>query len=101
MRLLTAVVLLGIFVSVHVAKAFHTHARVNSISKLAAGTDTVQDSSACATCDYHFTKDSYDESVVWELREIPCYQPVFRFYKSYLASSIGLHYSDRGPPALA
>ena len=101
LRLATAVVLLGIFVFVHVAKALHTHSIVSSISKLADETEKVQTSSHCATCDYHLTKDTYYETASFELKEAPPYQPVYLFYKSYLFSSVGLHYSDRGPPALA
>lgn len=101
LRLVTAVFLLGIFISIHVAKALHTHSIVSTVSKLADETEKVQASSHCATCDYHFTKDSYSETATITLITPQLYSPVSLFYKSYISSSIGLHYSDRGPPALA
>ena len=100
-RLATAVLLLGIFMAVHVAKAAHSHSIVSTVSKLAAATETVQESNDCATCDYHFTKDSYGETASIAFISTDFYSPVFPFYKSHAFTSIGLHYSDRGPPAIA
>lgn len=101
LRLITAIFLLGLFMAVHVAKAFHTHTIVSSLSEPVDGKETIQATSHCATCDYHFTKEGLNEVPTFELGVALYYQPVFLFYKSYLFSSIGLHYSDRGPPVLA
>src|SRR3712207_988116 len=100
-RLVAAVLLLGLFMTVHVAKALHTHTGASTFTKLADGKETIQSSKDCATCDYHFTKDSSSEIISFELVEPTAYQQLFFFYKSYLFASIGLHYSDRGPPAFA
>ncbi len=100
-RLVTAVLLLGIFMSVHIAKALHTHAVTSTISKFTGAGEKVQAASDCATCDYHFTKDSSSQTATIALIPNQYYAPVFLSYKSYLASSIGLHYSDRGPPTQA
>jgi hypothetical protein len=100
-RLATAVLLLGIFISVHLAKAFHTHAVTSTISKFTGAGEKVQAASDCATCDYHFTKDSSSETATIALVPTLYYASVYLSYKSYLASSIGLLYSDRGPPAIA
>ena len=100
-RLATAILLFGIFISVHIVKALHSHAVTSTISKFTGAGEKVQAASDCATCDYHFTKDSSSETALVVLIPNQFYAPVYLSYKSYLASSIGLHYSDRGPPALA
>ncbi|HYH13962.1 MAG TPA: hypothetical protein VD794_02000 [Flavisolibacter sp.] len=100
LRSLTALLLLGIFLTIHVTKALHKHPS-SLLTQVAGATEKVEASSDCAVCDYHFTKDCCNNVATIELFNETLYQPVVLFYKSPLVSSIGLHYSDRGPPALS
>lgn len=94
-----AFLLLMVFLFIHVAKAVHRH----------EGTTTgfsfelkVQKSSDCAICDYHLTKDADLHSATIAPAQNFCSAGcTIISYQSRLTSSIGLSYSDRGPPALA
>jgi hypothetical protein len=95
---LLAFLLLMVFLFIHVAKAVHRHERAATGFSFEL---KVQKSGDCAVCDYHLTKDADLQTANIESAQdvlsascnIVCYQ-------SRLTSSIGLSYSDRGPPAL-
>jgi len=100
-RLAAALLMLGIFMTIHIAKTFHTHPPASTLSKITGISEKVEVSADCAVCDYHFTKDGHYEPATTTLLTGYHYTPAFLSFKSHIASSIGLHYSDRGPPALA
>ena len=90
--------LLMAFLFIHVAKAVHRHEN----TALAFSFDLkVQKSSDCAICDYHITKDADLPLVSFSSTQhtLPAYYTV-NAYQSRLTSSIGLSYTDRGPPAV-
>lgn len=99
-RSIAAVMLLGIFISIHVVKAFHTHQPITTSAKSQDAAEHVKASTDCTVCDYHFTKDGFSEIASIESIVNHFYVSTYPFYQSHISSSIGLHYSDRGPPAL-
>ena len=88
-----------VFLFIHLAKAVHTHEHT---AKAFSVEQTVQKSSDCPICDYHITKDADCQTILFspgsDILSI-CYDCVA--YKSRITTSVGLSYSDRGPPVLA
>jgi hypothetical protein len=97
----TALVLLSLFLALHIGKALHHHAPVHPIGKLSAEAQQISSSSDCPICDFHIAKDSI---VAIEPLEIPVMHEPMHHQISYVSkkmASIGLCYSDRGPPSIA
>jgi hypothetical protein len=99
-RQLIAAGLLVVFLFITLTKIIHSH-ETNFTSESSSHVEQVVKSSHCSICDYHFTKDTDFQSTTFVLQKVEasCVSPVF--YQSRITSSIGLSYSDRGPPARA
>jgi hypothetical protein len=95
---LLAFLLLMVFLFIHVAKAVHRHEPTTTGFSFEL---KVQKSSDCAICDYHLAKDADLHTATIEPTQnvLSAYCNMVA-YQSRLTSSIGLSYSDRGPPAL-
>jgi hypothetical protein len=97
---LIAACLLAVFLVITVVKLFHSHEALDAV-QFSSGIEQVEQSSDCSICDYHFTKDT-DYSVVAFVSKSPELISLIQIcYESRITSSIGLSYTDRGPPALA
>jgi hypothetical protein len=99
-RQAAAFFLLATFLFIHLAKTLHTHDRAD-FSSFTSKEVQVQKGSDCSICDYHFTKDSFHHTSFLDTQRrvyLNCY---YNFYQSIITSSIGLSYSDRGPPVTA
>ena len=99
-RTFSALALLLVFLFIHAVKAVHTH---DNLSQVKIGKDLLQfdKSSDCAICDYHFTKEALASFPEFQttLLEHTTSHPVL--FQTEPTSSIGLSFSDRGPPARA
>jgi len=97
-RQLIAGCLLLVFSFIIAAKLFHSHETITT-TNVSSHIEGVEKSSDCAVCDFHFSKDA-DAAYQY------VFEPVLPFNSTFLvsfqsedASSIGLSYADRGPPA--
>jgi hypothetical protein len=91
--------LLAVFLLITAARLFHTH---GSTSRLADSSYSahVHNNTDCPVCDYHFAKDTDQPApAVMQAKQWAVVTPVAS-YTSKATSSIGLSYSDRGPPAV-
>ncbi|HYE56199.1 MAG TPA: hypothetical protein VD996_15225 [Chitinophagaceae bacterium] len=98
-RQLIAACLLAVFLFITLIKLFHSHETYPA--SVSASVEQVEKKADCAICDYHFTKDT-DHQILSFYGTAQ--QPATIFcisYTSRTASSVGLSYSDRGPPALS
>lgn len=99
MRQLAALFLIAVFVFIHIVKVFHSHGNLTS-HQVSKNTDQVKKSGVCFICDYHFTKDND------HVNNFHAANPQFQNSAEYIfrlprtTSSIGLVFSDRGPPFL-
>lgn len=96
---LAALFMLLLFLFIHGLKLFHTHDHEYSLDH-GAKKELVSKSRHCDICDYHFSKDTIKQNNLFVfvlVQELPVY---FNFYQSKSIRSIGLSYSDRGPPVL-
>ncbi|WP_207515278.1 hypothetical protein [Longitalea luteola] len=81
-------------------KFFHTCSEEDEV-KIASQLDKLSNHTECAICEFHFTQD-VDLTIT-----APSIDPIsFSIHKAFtyspnnFTSSIGLSFSDRGPPAL-
>jgi hypothetical protein len=96
---LAALFMLLVFLFIHGLKLFHTHDQEYSQDHKFQK-EQVSKVNHCDVCDYHFAKDTLTQNspiVFSEAQGLPDY---FNFYQSRSIRSIGLGYSDRGPPSL-
>jgi hypothetical protein len=96
---LTAICMLTLFLFIHSLKLVHSHDHDHPNS-LKGNKEMVSKAKHCGVCDYHFSKDAHKQNasfISFKVLEIPVY---LNFYQSESLSSIGLSYSDRGPPSL-
>lgn len=98
-RQLLAACLLAVFLLITAGKLFHTHGAAGPIAD-ASYTGQVAKNSDCPVCDYHFTKDAGHLSDAFAPATPFAFSSRTIAYESRTVSSIGLSYSDRGPPAL-
>jgi hypothetical protein len=98
---LAALFLLVVFLFIYVVKVFHHHEHTGTAQLFNKEAQQIVKSNHCSICDYHLAKDSPGEIPILDLT-LPQQQSFyFDFYQSRTTSSIGLNFSDRGPPALA
>jgi hypothetical protein len=95
-----ASLLLAVFVSIQITKAVHTHDSTDCSSLFSAKVQ-VQKSNDCSVCDYHFTKDTFLHTSFLETQPKVYVNRYYNSYQSRVTSSIGLTYTDRGPPVIA
>lgn len=97
---LLAVCLLTVFLFITMIKLVHSHESL-SFSKFSSYLEQGEKSTDCSICDFHLAKDAEIPNLgfVPEKTEISNDSPVF--YQNRKTSSIGLNYSDRGPPSRA
>lgn len=96
---LAALFMLLLFLFIHGLKLFHTHEHEYPQDP-GVKKELVSKSKHCDICDYHFAKDTIKRNnlfVFFKAQDLPVY---FNLYQSRSIRSIGLSYSDRGPPVL-
>jgi hypothetical protein len=96
---IVSVLLITVILAIHAIKLIHCHEQAKP-ADLTIQTDKVSTADACLICDYHFAEDAeyiFSFILVVNQPESILYSIL---YKSQTIASIGLHYSDRGPPAL-
>jgi len=93
--------LLVLFLTLHIGKAFHHHTFTDTLDKVSSETHQLKSSSDCSICDYQIAKDS--SPAVATIEPLVIQEPVLHLvsYQSRKIASIGLCYSDRGPPAIS
>jgi hypothetical protein len=97
---LATIGLMGLFLFVHFLKLSHHHTGSEQDSGCVTSQDIIK-AAACGVCDYHFTKDSECTlPVALPAPRVPFKGYTFSF-TSQIPSSIGLLFSDRGPPVTA
>jgi hypothetical protein len=92
--------LLAVFSFISLLKLFHSHDNA-STSCIYTHVHQAEKAVNCSVCDYHFAKDAEH---VFSAHAAPGEQAPLVYlisYQSRAASSIGLGYADRGPPAIA
>lgn len=94
-----AACLLAVFLLITGAKLFHTHGAAGHTAD-SSYTEQVAKGGDCQVCDYHFSKDTDHLRDVFTPAKPLALSSKDISYESRTASSIGLSYSDRGPPAL-
>jgi hypothetical protein len=95
-----ALLLAAVFLFIHIGKVLHTHE--NKIpSEAGYKTEQVSKTAECSICDFHLTKDTEQNFAAVIVSKLPIPKQEFLSYQSRTASSIGLTYTDRGPPAVA
>ena len=94
--MLCAIVLFTVFFFVHAARALHTH-DLDTIGNCSKSIHQVG-KAHCSICDYHLTKDADVFTGNITVDCTPCHVVYFFSYQNRTSSSIGLNYSDRGPP---
>lgn len=94
-----ALLLLGVFLFIHIGKSMHTH-EISVLAEKSFPTEQVSKSNDCPVCDFHFTKDAEHEVKTNELSQPLPVAIQHTAFQSRHTASIGLSYSDRGPPAL-
>lgn len=93
--------LLALFLFIHVVKLTHHHDSKQTVSKaVTTVSKVVSISPDCAVCDYHFIKDSDNETATIHIQPPVISLPSYAAFLSQRTTSIGLHSSDRGPPSL-
>lgn len=97
---LLALLLIGVFLFIHVGKAFHSHELLGNTDNVCQ-TGQVSKSNDCSVCDFHFTKDTEHQIITVNTEHPTPILVQHAFLQSRKASSIGLSYADRGPPAIA
>jgi hypothetical protein len=91
--------LLAVFLLITGIKLLHSH-HAFDVSDYSACTEKFEKKADCPVCDYHFTKDAHFDSLSFTLKKLHPLAISYSFFQSTTTSSIGLSYSDRGPPAL-
>jgi hypothetical protein len=95
---LSAILLVAIFSFTYCIKAFHSHD--NDLQFSGTG-HQIEKSNECPVCEFQPVKDSDHAMAEITLLNPKAQCDAFPFYQSNFTSSIGLSYSDRGPPALS
>lgn len=95
-----AFLLLAVFTTIQSAKVMHTHAATVTTHVSFDG-DTVDKTGDCSICDYQLSKNAALPTIYFDIQKPECYPVSFPLYQYSAITSIGLHFSDRGPPALA
>ncbi len=96
---LVSVLMLALFLFIQGLKLDHTHGH-DSAENIKGKKELISTDNHCEICDYHFSAGftmQNSQPISCVVQDIPCY---FNFYQSASINSIGLSYSDRGPPAL-
>jgi hypothetical protein len=91
--------MLALFLFIQGLKLGHTHDHDPS-DNIKGEKELVSKNNHCEICDYHFSAGftiQNSQPISSVVQDIPFY---FNFYQSASINSIGLSYSDRGPPAL-
>lgn len=83
---------------VFIVKTIHHHDCYKTYL-LSENSDQVSSNEDCPICDFHFTKDIEILTTAFSPIENFTVTHFLSFYQSIKTSSIGLNYSDRGPPA--
>jgi hypothetical protein len=91
--------LLAVFLLITGAKLFHTHGSLNHLAD--SSYNAYADSNVeCPVCDYQFAKDTdHSAPAIMQAKQWAVSEAV-TFYTNRTTSSIGLSYTDRGPPAV-
>jgi hypothetical protein len=95
---LAAAFMLSLFLFIHGLKLLHSidhHLHDDPKGKK----ELVSSSKHCDICDYHFSKDAIKQNTLVFSSVVQNISVYSNFYQSKSIRSIGLSYSDRGPPA--
>lgn len=95
-----AVFLMAVFVFIHVAKVLHSHENSAIACIESKAIAQVEKWNDCDICDFHFTKDSNHTVASYQLKLTQTFPIQHVLFQSRVSSSVGLSYSDRGPPAV-
>jgi hypothetical protein len=95
---LSAILLVAIFSFTYCIKAFHSHD--NNLQFSGIG-HQFEKSNECPVCEFQPVKDSEHDIAEIALLNPKAQSAAFSTYQSNFISSIGLSYSDRGPPTLS
>ena len=95
-----AFLLLAVFTTIQSAKVMHSH-KATVTTHISYDGDTVDKSTDCAICDYQLAKNAELQTIYFDILKPECLHVAFPLYQYSVITSIGLHFSDRGPPALA
>ena len=90
---------LALFLFVHAGKCLHVHEKTVAASLKTEGVVLTEKGADCSFCDFHFARDSDAPPVIAGLNRSTLYPETFLLFKSRITSSVGLSFSDRGPPA--
>jgi hypothetical protein len=97
---ITAALLLVLLGSFHAVKVFHRHAGECESKWQAAGEASLQQAH-CDVCDFQLAKEAFPQEVALPSTQSSYVLPLQPVLWQAPPSSIGLSYSDRGPPAKA
>lgn len=95
---LLAACLLAVFCWITGVKLFHTHHPDRFV--LIPGGEQLEQDPGCVICDYHIAQDADATQALQPALHQCWFQQESALYRGHFTSSIGLAYSDRGPPAI-